>query len=214
MQARNDATDAPPRRAIVFDLGGVVVDWNPRNLYRRLIDDPREVERFLDEIGFHEWNLEQDRGRSFEEGVRVLSSRFPHRAQLIRAYHERWDESISGPIPGTLEIIEELRAAGYPLHALTNWSAEKFGAALERFPFRAWFGTVVVSGEEGVCKPEPALFEILLERVGRRAEECVFIDDALVNVRAAAALGFQAIHFVSPVELRRELGRLGIPGER
>lgn len=199
-----------PIRAIVFDLGGVVVDWNPRNLYRKLVEDAEEIEYFLEEVGFFEWNLEQDRGRPYAEGVRALSERFPHRASLIAAYHERWEESIDGPIEGTMEVIHELRAAGYPLAALTNWSAEKFALVAERYDFARWFDPIVVSGLEGICKPDPAIYELLLRRAGWSAEECVFIDDSAVNVAAAAELGFEAILFESPARLREELARRGV----
>jgi 2-haloacid dehalogenase len=197
-------------RAVVFDLGGVVVDWNPRHLYRKLIDDPAEVEHFLDEVDFTAWNLEQDRGRPFTEGVRLLSARFPHRAELIAAYHERWEESVPGVIQGTLELMEELRAAGLPLHALTNWAAETYELAERRFAFDRWFEQIVVSGREGVCKPEPAIFQLLLQRIGVAAPACLFIDDSPANVAGAAALGFQVHRFTGPQALRDELRERGL----
>jgi 2-haloacid dehalogenase len=196
--------------ALVFDLGGVVVDWNPRHLYRQLFADEADMEHFLDEVDFAGWNLEQDRGRPYDEGVRLLSARFPHRAELIAAYHERWEESVPDVIHGTVELLDELRAAGYPLYALTNWSAEKFELAERRFPFGEWFREVVVSGREGVCKPEPEIYRLLLERAGRRAEECVFVDDSEVNVRAAERLGFHALLFRSAAALRVELRAAGV----
>jgi 2-haloacid dehalogenase len=197
-------------RAFVFDLGGVVVDWNPRNLYRKLFARPDAMERFLEEIGFAEWNLEQDRGRPFAEGVEVLSRRFPHHGELIAAYHERWVESISGPIAGTVDILRELRRAGHPLAALTNWSAEKFELVSGTYGFLDWFDPLVVSGREGICKPDPRIYGLLLQRAGWAAEGCIFIDDSPVNVAAATELGFQAILFESPERLRDELGRRGV----
>jgi len=194
----------------VFDLGGVVVDWNPRHLYRKLFADAAAMEHFLEEIGFAEWNMEQDRGRSYAEGVRLLAEQFPHHAAMIAAYDHRWEESIPGPIHGTLEILDQLRAAGYPLHALTNWSAEKFAIAERRFPFDEWFDQIVVSGREGICKPEPAIFEKLLERTGRTAGDCLFVDDSAANVHAAEELGFRGLLFESPDQLHDELLRLGI----
>jgi 2-haloacid dehalogenase len=200
-------------RAIVFDLGGVVVDWNPRHLYRKLFVDPAEMERFLEEIGFADWNHEQDRGRPFAEGVAELSRRFPHHAERIAAYHQRWDESITGPISGTIDILHELRAAGYPLAAITNWSAETFARVADLYGFRTWFDPLIVSGHEGICKPDPEIFRRLLGRGGWSAPDCVFIDDALANVRAASDLGFQAILFRSPEELRVALVARGVlPG--
>jgi len=197
-------------RDCIFDLGGVVVDWNPRNLYRKMFQDEAAMEAFLEEIGFGEWNMEQDRGRSFQEGVRLLSSRYPHHAELIAAYDQRWEESIPGPIVGTLELLQELRGAGYALHALTNWSAEKFTVAERRFDFATWFDQVVVSGREGICKPDPAIFHILLDRIGRSATDCLFVDDSEANVRAAERLGLTAILFLSPEQLSDELRQLGI----
>jgi 2-haloacid dehalogenase len=196
--------------AVIFDLGGVVVDWNPRHLYRKLFDDAEEMERFLEEIDFHAWNLEQDRGRPYREGVRILSERFPHRADLIAAYHERWEESVPGAIEGTLRIVEELRARRVPLHALTNWSAEKFDIAARRFDFSGWFEEIVVSGREGVCKPEPEIYQLLLRRTRLRAKDCLFIDDSPVNVMGAAELGFRTLLFTRPERLRADLERLGI----
>lgn len=196
--------------AIVFDFGGVLMDWNPRYLYRKLFRDPQEMERFLEEVGFGEWNNEQDRGRPFAEGVDLLSAEFPHHHAPIAAYHQRWEESLRGTISGTVEILTELRAAGYPLYGLSNWSAETFQLVRERYPFFAWFDDIVLSGEERVCKPDPRIYEILLERTGRKAEGCVFIDDVQTNIDAAARLGFGVVHFRSPEQLRRELGALGI----
>ncbi len=193
--------------AVVFDLGGVVVDWNPRHLYRKFFDDAGAMERFLEEIDFTGWNIEQDRGRPYEEGVRLLSDRFPQHRALISAYDERWEESIPGVIEGTIAILEELRVAGVPLHALTNWSAEKFEIALQRFPFEHWFDEVVVSGREGVCKPEPAIYRLLLERTGLGAERCLFIDDSPANTDGAASLGFHTHLFTSPAGLRSEMER-------
>jgi 2-haloacid dehalogenase len=204
------AVEVSPVRALVFDLGGVVVDWNPRNLYRKLFTDPDAMERFLAEIGFAEWNLEQDRGRPFSDGVAILSQAFPHHAELIGAYDHRWEESISGPIAGTVEILGELQAAGYPLAALTNWSAEKFELVARKYDFAGWFDPLVVSGTERVCKPDPRIFRLLLDRAGWKAEECVFIDDSPPNVVAAADLGFRALHFESPEQLRQELEKRGL----
>jgi 2-haloacid dehalogenase len=204
------AVEVSPVRALVFDLGGVVVDWNPRNLYRKLFTDPDAMERFLAEIGFAEWNLEQDRGRPFSDGVAILSQAFPHHAELIGAYDHRWEESISGPIAGTVEILGELQAAGYPLAALTNWSAEKFELVARKYDFAGWFDPLVVSGTERVCKPDPRIFRLLLDRAGWKAEECVFIDDSPPNVVAAADLGFRAVHFESPEQLRQELEKRGL----
>lgn len=200
----------PQNRAIVFDFGGVLMDWNPRHLYRKLVEDPEEIERFLEEVGFNDWNVEQDRGRPFTEGVALLGARFPHRAELIRAFHERWKETVTGPIEGTVEIARELRDAGYPLFGLSNWSAETFQLVREEQDFFDWFQDIVLSGEERVCKPEPEIYQILIRRSGRSPDDLVFIDDSAVNVTAARENGMDAIQFRSPGTLREELEKRGI----
>jgi 2-haloacid dehalogenase len=196
--------------AVVFDLGGVLVDWNPRYLYRKLIEDEAAVERFLAEVCTPEWNLKQDAGRPFAEAVEELIVQYPDQHELIRAYHLRWEETVGGPIEGTVEILAELKRAGYTVAALSNWSAETFPVARRRFDFLNWFDVTVISGEVKMVKPDPRIFELLLERLGRRAEECVYIDDVEANVRAARELGFRAIHFTSPDRLREELKRMEI----
>lgn len=198
-------------RAIIFDFGGVVIRWDPRRIFRRSLGTDEAISAFFREVGFHEWNLEQDRGRrGWTEAVAELSARFPHRADLIRAYHERWEESIAGPIDGTVHILERLHAAGQRLVGLTNWSLEKFLLTRERFELFRLFDEIVVSGEVGWVKPEREIFDLTLERTGLRAEECIFIDDHPPNVAAAAALGFHAIRFTSPEQLEEELRREGV----
>jgi len=197
--------DAQTPSAIVFDFGGVLMDWNPRHLYRKLFDDPEEMERFFEEIGFDVWNLEQDRGRPFSEGVAVLSRQFPHRAELIAAFHERWEETITGPIEETVQILAELKELGYPLYGLSNWSAETFALVRPRNSFFDWFDLIVLSGEERVTKPDREIFDILLARAGRSAEECLFIDDSATNIAGAEALGFQVHRFSAPGVLREDL---------
>jgi 2-haloacid dehalogenase len=196
--------------AVVFDLGGVLVDWNPRYLYRKLIEDEAAVEKFLAEVCTPEWNLRQDAGRPFAEAVEELIVQYPDQHELIRAYHLRWEETIGGPIAGTVEILAELKRAGYTVAALSNWSAETFPVARQKFDFLNWFDVAVISGEVKMVKPDPRIFELLLEKLGRRAEECVYIDDVEANVRAARELGFRAIHFTSPDQLREELERMEI----
>ena len=165
----------PERRspAIVFDFGGVLIDWNPRYLYQKLFADNAEaMERFLDEIGFDAWNLEQDRDRAFAVAVRELSERFPHYADFIRAY-ECWEESIGGAIEPTVALLGALKQAGYALFGLSNWSAETFRRIRPRFPFFAWFDAIILSGEVQIIKPDPRIYAILLERIGRPAAECL-----------------------------------------
>lgn len=198
------------RPVIVFDLGGVLIDWDPRHLYRKLFDDESAMERFLAEVATLEWNVQQDAGRSWEEGIAVLSAQHPDQTDLIAAYYGRWEEMLAGPIAGSVAILAALRAAGYPIHALTNWSAQTFPIARQRYEFLDWFEHIVVSGEERMAKPDPRLYHVLLDRIGHNAASCIFIDDGVRNVAAAAALGFDAIRFENPQQLRDELAERGI----
>lgn len=201
----------PTSPAIVFDLGGVLLDWNPRHLYRKLFPgDEQGMERFLGEIGFDEWNHLQDAGRPFPLAVADLCARFPQHCALIRAYDERYPESLNGPILACVDILARLRQAGWPLYALSNWPAEKFRLVRSDYPFLDWFDSLVISGEVGLAKPDPRIFHLLLERVGRPAAKCLLIDDAPRNITAAQALGMDIILFQSPARLETELTRRGI----
>jgi 2-haloacid dehalogenase len=193
--------------AIVFDLGGVLIDWNPRHLYRKLIEDEARMEWFLAEVCHNAWNEEQDRGRSFAAAIEEAAARHPEHRLLIAAYFERWDEMMAGPIEGSVAILEELKDAGYELHALTNWSAETFPFARDRFAFLDWFESILVSADVGLIKPDPHIFELLLARIGRVPSACVYIDDNPRNVAAAAALGLDAIVFADVDRLRHDLTR-------
>jgi 2-haloacid dehalogenase len=195
------------RPVVVFDLGGVLIDWDPRHLYRKLIDDEARMEWFLAEVCHPAWNLEQDRGRTFAEAIEEAAARHPGERPLIEAYHQRWGEMMAGPIADAVALLETLRSAGYEVHALTNWSAETFPIARQRFAFLDGFETILVSGEERLVKPDPAIFHLLLERIGHPAERCIYIDDSAKNVSAATRLGFDAIHFQGAEELRVALGR-------
>jgi len=193
-------------QAIIFDFGGVLVGWDPRNLYRRYFpEQPQAMEDFLSEVNFMEWNAQQDKGRSFEEGVAMLSQQFPHHAELIRAYHENWLESITGRIEGTVEILRELKKKGYAVYALSNWSAETFPIVRHEFNFMDLFDGVILSGEVKLIKPDPAIYELCLQMVGKSARECLFIDDSYANIIAANKLGFDTVHFISPEQLKGEL---------
>ena len=200
--------------AVVFDLGGVLIDWNPRHLYRQLFPGDREgMERFLSEVCTSAWNERQDAGRPWEEAIDEAIAEYPQHAALIRAYRERWEEMLSGPIADTVTLFEEVKRTGLRLYALTNWSQYTFPRALELFPFLHWFEDIVVSGREGLIKPDPAIFRVLISRSGIEAARSVFIDDSLANVRAAAQLGFRTIHFQDATQLRRDLIALGaVPG--
>lgn len=200
-------------RTVIFDFGGVLVDWNPRYLYRRLFPgDPAGMERFLAEVCTTAWNQCQDAGRPWAEAIAELVARHPAQTDLIRAYRERWEETLGGPIDGSVAILGELRAAGHRLYGLTNWSDETFPLARPRFRFFDWFDGIVVSGEERMIKPDPRLYVRLLERYRVDPARAVFIDDSPPNVDAAIALGIHGIHFRSPPELRDELTALGLLG--
>jgi 2-haloacid dehalogenase len=199
---------------VVFDLGGVLIDWNPRHLYRKLIDDEAAMERFLAEICTQAWNERQDEGRSTAEATAELVARHPDRRALIEAYYDRWDEMLGGEVEGTVAVLEALKAAGHELHALTNWSAETFPFARRRHAFLDHFATILVSGEVGLKKPDPRIFELLLGRIGHPAEACLFIDDSARNRAAAEALGFDVIPFQDAEGLEGALLARGLLASR
>jgi 2-haloacid dehalogenase len=196
---------------VIFDLGGVLVDWNPRYLYRQLFTDEKEMESFLANIVDGNWNEMQDAGRPFAEGVAERVAKFPKYDSMIRAYHKRWVEMLRGDIPGTVQILKEIHSAGQPrLLALSNWSAETFPLAKQRFPFLGLFETVLVSGEEKLIKPDPRFYRILIDRLKVDPRHAVFIDDVEKNILGAQALGFQTIHFTTPESLRVSLTKMGV----
>jgi len=196
---------------IVFDFGGVLMDWNPFYLYGKMLDNDREaMDRFLKDINFSVWNVEQDRGRSFAEGTAQLIAQFPEYEDLIRAYDERYMEMVAGSFQPVVDILQALKEAGYPLYGLSNWSAEKFSIVRNEYPFFAWFDGIVLSGEVNLVKPDKEIYELLLERAGRPASECLFIDDYAPNIQAASDLGFQTIKFESAEQLKSELSTRGI----
>jgi 2-haloacid dehalogenase len=195
---------------VTFDLGGVLIDWNPRYLYQKLFDDEAEMERFLAEVTTQEWNAAQDAGRPWSEAVEVLTAKFPDHRDLIDAYHTRWPEMLGEAIHGTVAILDELRARGVRLYALSNWSAETFPVALERYPFLGWFDGIVISGEVGAAKPDVRIFQELIDRHEIEPSETVFVDDNEPNVTAAAAMGFIALRFHDAERLREDLEGLGL----
>jgi 2-haloacid dehalogenase len=198
--------------AVVFDLGGVLIDWNPRHLYRKLFGaDEEAMERFLAQVCTPEWNARLDAGRPFAEGVAELVAAHPDQAELISAYHLRWAEMLGEAFEGTVAILRELRWAGYRTYALSNWSAETFPVTRPRYPFLDELDGILISGEVGVGKPDPAIFREFLARFSLAAGQTVFIDDWDRNVAVAAALGMIAIRFVDAAQLRSDLRRLGLP---
>ncbi|CAH2599647.1 HAD family phosphatase [Rhodovastum atsumiense] len=202
---------APRRPVVVFDLGGVLIDWNPRHLYRKLFaGDEAGMERFLAQVCSPAWNLTLDAGRDWAEAIAELVAQHPEQAALITAYHQRWPEMLGGPIAGSVAILDELRQSGTPLYALTNWSDETFAIALRLYDFLGWFEGIVVSGRERLVKPDPRLFRILLDRHGLAAGDVVYIDDNPANAEAAGRLGMHPIHFTTAPALRANLGELGL----
>ena len=195
---------------VVFDLGGVLIDWDPRHLYRKLFEDPDEMESFLAEVTTAEWNAHQDAGRPWADAVETLVAEYPERRELIEAFHRRWPEMLAGAIPGTVDVLTDLRATGIRLVALSNWSAEMFPIAQERFDFLAWFEGIVISGEVGVNKPDRRIFEHLVERFGIDPAAALLVDDSPANIDAARAFGLGAIHFTDAKTLRRDLIRLAV----
>jgi 2-haloacid dehalogenase len=201
----------PQRDTVIFDLGGVLLDWNPRHLYRQLFaGDEAAMEHFLATVCNSAWNRQQDAGRTVAEGCALLKIEHPDKADLIDAYYARHLDMIAGPIDGTVAILAELRERGTKLYFLSNYSAETYPLALGRFEFLSWFAGGIVSGEHGVIKPDPAIYRLLIERCTIDPARAVFIDDVAANAEAAYAFGIHPIHFQSPDALRAELMELGL----
>jgi 2-haloacid dehalogenase len=196
---------------IIFDLGAVLIDWNPRYMYRTIFSDEAEMEKFLADITTSDWNEEQDAGRSLQEGTEILVRKFPDHEHHIRAFYGRWDEMLGEAFHDTVEIFRKLKESGkYKIYALTNWSAETFPVALERFEFLRWFDGIVVSGAEKMRKPTPDFYHILLNRYHVKAEEALFIDDNYRNILAAEKIGINCIHFTSAEQLEKKLTQINI----
>lgn len=196
---------------VVFDVGNVLIRWDPRFLYRRLIPDEAQMERFLAEVCTSDWNLEQDRGRSWADAVAERVALHPEHEALIRAYDRDWHQMVPGVVDGSVAILEELEELGVPLYAITNFSTEKYAEALDRFPFLGRFRDTVVSAHERLLKPDPAIYRLLADRNGFDLRTAVFIDDAEKNVRGAEAVGMAGILFTDPADLRLRLRDLGLP---
>lgn len=203
---------APAVDAVVFDLGGVLVDWNPRHLYRKIFANEAQMEDFLTRVCNGAWNDAQDRGRPWDEAVRLLQGRFPEFSAEIEAFYLRWPEMLKGDFPETVQILTKLRHEPVRLLALTNWSSETFPFALQRFPFLGWFEGILVSGDEGMAKPDPEIFRLMASRYHLTPARTVFIDDAEKNVKGAHAEGWQTIHFTGAEALLGELQELGLLG--
>ncbi|HEY8381404.1 MAG TPA: HAD family phosphatase [Microvirga sp.] len=195
---------------VVFDIGNVLLRWDPRHLYRTIFDDEERMEWFLANVCTSAWNIEQDRGRDWDEAVALLVKDHPTHEPAIRAFHERWHETVSGIYEENVAILDRLRKAGVPTYCITNFSGPKFREAQMRYPFLATFDGIIVSGDERLLKPDPAIFRLLLSRYGLAAEDCIMIDDSLANVEGARSVGMHAIRFVDDMDLAAQLRAKGI----
>jgi 2-haloacid dehalogenase len=194
---------------IIFDLGAVLIDWNPHYMYRTIFSDEEEMKHFLANVASSDWNEEQDAGRSLSDGTELLVQQFPEHEANIRAFYSRWEEMLGDAFWDTVEIFKELKESHkYKIYALTNWSAETFPVALSKFDFLNWFDGIVVSGAEKMRKPTPEFYHILLDRYQVKPEEALFIDDNYRNILAAEKLGIKSIHFTSAEKLKEELQEL------
>lgn len=195
---------------VVFDVGNVLLRWDPRHLYRRLIPDQERMAWFMQNVCTSAWNLEQDRGRPWADAVKLLVAQHPEWEREIRAFDEDWHETVAGVIEDSVAILAELKGKGEKVYAITNYSREKWAESLIRFPFLGTFDGVIVSAHERLIKPDPAIYHTLCERYGLNAGDCIFVDDSEKNVKGARAVGMQAVHFVEPIDLRAELRGLGV----
>lgn len=195
---------------LVLDMGNVLVYWDPRHLYRKLIPDPESMEHFLATVCTPGWNHRQDMGRPFREAIRELQEHHPEHVELISAWWDRWDEMVPTAVPGMPDLVTKLRSAGTPVYVLTNCSTETYPRVVERFPFVAAVDGVLVSGEHGVAKPDPAIYALAARRFGFEPGECVFVDDMPVNVEAARSAGWEGVVFSTADSLESELVRLGL----
>jgi 2-haloacid dehalogenase len=195
---------------VVFDIGNVLLRWNPRNLYRKTFDDEARMERFLSTALAMDFVVHTDTAPDFAAAVEARAKAFPEFAGELRLFHERWIETLGGPIDENVALLRRLKAAGRPVHALSNFATDKFALASEQYDFLSAFDVAVISGHVGAVKPDARIYEILFERARARPEDLLFIDDSPANVRAAEALGMQAIHFRPGVDLERELAARGV----
>jgi 2-haloacid dehalogenase len=198
---------------VVFDIGNVLLRWDPRNLYRKLFDDPQEMERFLHGALRMKFIVETDIVASFADAVEARVAQYPRYASELRAFDTRWMETLGGPIEENVKVLRGLKARGSRVHALSNFAHEKFALAAEAYPFLREFDVAVISGHEGVAKPDRRIFEILIERVGRQASELLFVDDSIRNVEAARAFGIDTVHFTAGLDLFNELAARGVAAD-
>jgi 2-haloacid dehalogenase len=197
--------------AMIFDFGNVLIGWDPEVLYRKLIADPVERRRFLDEVCNHDWNYQQDLGRTFAEAIAERVAKFPHHEGHIRAYHGRFREMLTGPVAEGNAILDRLIEEDFPCYGLTNWSSETYRMAQDLMPFLRHMKYTAVSGDLKMGKPKPEIFEHLLDVIGKPAEACAFIDDSPTNIAAAKQLGINAVLFKNDGSATEELRKLGLP---
>lgn len=196
---------------IIFDFGGVLMDWNPRYFYKDYFNDDEKMEFFLRNIATDEWNAEQDRGRSLAEGTEILIAKFPEWETEIRAYYDNWTTMLRSDIPENVAVLRQLKHSDYELFGLTNWSAETFPYALTNYDFFEIFnGKIVVSGEEKLIKPDTKIWQVLLEKYSIQSNESLFIDDNPKNIEVAKNLGFITVHITEETNLAEELRELGV----
>lgn len=196
---------------LIFDFGGVLMDWNPRYFFKDYFKDNEKMEFFLKNVAHDDWNAEQDRGRTTAEGTQFLIEKHPEWEKEIRAYYDNWPVMLRADIPQNVAVLRKLQHTGYELFGLTNWSAETFPYALENYDFFTIFkGRIVVSGDEKLIKPDPKIWQILLERYNLNAEESVFIDDNPKNIEVAKSLGFLTVHMIENCDLEKDLRALGV----
>ena len=202
----------PPRppRALLWDVGNVIVRWNPRTLYAKIFKEPALLDRFLSHVGTLDWHAATDRGVTFADNIAALTAQHPDHAEPIAAWWARWDEMFSGTIPQTESVIEDLAARGVPQFGLTNMSSESWPGVQAMSPAFRHFQDTVVSAEERVIKPEPRIYQIVLERTGLEPADLLFVDDSAANIAAADALGFHTHHFTDPAALRPAIERHGL----
>lgn len=195
---------------VVFDLGGVLIDWNPDYVFKTIFQKEEEMREFFRTVCTPDWNEEQDAGRTIKEGTDLLIQQFPDHEKNIRAFYDRWPEMLGGPIHGTVQIFRELKQTGYKTYALTNWSAETFPVALDKYLFLHWFDGRLVSGEEKTRKPFKGFYETLIKKFRIDPRSSVYVDDNARNLVPAKELGFTTVHFKSPDQFRSELEAAGV----
>jgi 2-haloacid dehalogenase len=199
-----------PMNAVLFDLGKVLLDWDPRYYYRSFIANEEALEHFVQHVIGHDWYLQMDAGKPAAQAIAERSREFPESAELIARWTEGWPVMLRGEIGGSVGILSELRSRGVRLYALTNFSAETWPLAKARFDFLSWFEDAIVSGQHGIVKPDPRIFELAISRCRLEPSRTAFVDDVPANVAAGGAAGLHAIHFASPERLRADLTAIGL----